>query len=246
MHRTPHALARSSVIALLLSLAACGPESHVEPKTEDGSGHVQEALASTPTGSFRNGIITFYDATGAGACSFDASPEDMNVTAIGEPDYAGSAACGSCAEVEGPLGTVKVRIVDLCPGCAAGHLDLSRQAFAKIANPIDGRVNVRWRMVTCDVQGPIRYHLKEGSSQWWTAIQVLNHRLPVTKLEYWKNGAWVNVKREDYNYFVETSGMGSGAIKVRVTASDGQTLEDTLPGANPNATYDGAAQFKAG
>ena len=101
-------------------------------------------------------------------------------------------------------------------------------------------------MVTCDVQGPIRYHFKDGSSQWWAAIQVLNHRMPVTKLEYWKNGAWVNVKRESYNYFVEPSGMGSGPIKVRVTASDGQTLEDTLPGAASNATYNGAAQFKTG
>jgi expansin len=101
-------------------------------------------------------------------------------------------------------------------------------------------------MVTCDVQGPIRYHLKDGSSRSWTAIQVLNHRLPVAKLEYWKNDAWVNVKRESYNYFVEPSGMGSGSIKVRVTASDGQTLEDTLPEAASDKTYDGAAQFKAG
>ncbi|WNG34539.1 hypothetical protein F0U61_13495 [Archangium violaceum] len=244
MHRTPHALVRSSVIVLLLSLAACGSESHIEPKTEEGTGHAGEALASTPLGDYKSGIITFYDATGAGACSFDASPGDLDVTAIGEPDYAGSGACGACAEVQGPLGTVKVRIVDLCPGCAASHLDLSRQAFAKIANPIDGRVNVRWRYVSCAVTGPIRYHFKDGSNPWWTAIQVRNHALPIQKLE-WLNpeGKWVSVPRLSYNYFVQATGMGSGAIRVRVTASNGKVLEDTLPGIQAGQTFSGKAQF---
>lgn len=214
-------------------LTACGP-------TDPG-----EALRAL--GEFQDGLITFYDANGAGNCSFQPSPENLDVAAMNIGQYQDSAVCGACVEIEGPKGNLRVRIVDSCPDCPTkGHLDLSREAFAKIANPIDGRVNVRWRMVTCDVQGPVRYHLKEGSSQWWTAIQVLNHRVPVTKLEYWKNGAWVNVKREDYNYFVEPAGMGTGPIKVRVTASTGETLEDTLPGANPSATYDGAAQFKGG
>lgn len=224
--------ARWFATILLPLLAACGP-------TDPG-----EALRAL--GEFQNGLITFYDATGAGNCSFDPSPGNLDVAAMNIGQYENSAVCGSCVEIEGPKGNLRVRIVDSCPDCPTkGHLDLSRSAFEKIADPVAGRVNVRWRMVTCDVQGPVRYHIKDGSSQWWTAIQVRNHRMPVTKLEYWKNGAWVNVKREDYNYFVEPAGMGSGSIKVRVTASDGQTLEDTLPGANSNATYDGAAQFKA-
>ncbi|HYO54724.1 expansin EXLX1 family cellulose-binding protein [Archangium sp.] len=225
--------ARWLAAVLFPLLTACGP-------TDPG-----EALRAL--GEFQDGLITFYDADGSGNCSFEPSPQNLDVAAMNIGQYQGSAVCGTCVEIEGPKGNLRVRIVDSCPDCPTkGHLDLSREAFAKIANPIDGRVKVRWRMVTCDVQGPIRYHFKDGSSQWWTAIQVLNHRMPVTKLEYWKNGAWVNVKRESYNYFEEPNGMGSGSIKVRVTASDGQTLEDTLPGAASNKTYDGAAQFKAG
>jgi expansin (peptidoglycan-binding protein) len=224
--------ARWLATILLPLLAACGP-------TDPG-----EALRAL--GEYQDGLITFYDADGSGNCSFEPS-QNLDVAAMNIGQYQDSAVCGACVEIEGPKGNLRVRIVDSCPDCPTkGHLDLSRQAFAKIANPVDGRVNVRWRMVTCDVQGPIRYHFKDGSSQWWAAIQVLNHRLPVAKLEYWKNNAWVNVKRESFNYFVEPSGMGAGSIKVRVTASDGQTLEDTLPGAASNKTYDGAAQFKAG
>jgi expansin (peptidoglycan-binding protein) len=223
--------ARWFAAVLLPLLAACGPTD---------AGDALRALAD-----YQDGLITFYDATGAGNCSFAPSPQDMDVAAMNIGQYQAGAVCGTCVEIEGPKGNLRVRIVDSCPDCETkGHLDLSREAFAKLANPIDGRVKVRWRLVTCAVQGPIRYHLKEGSSQWWTAIQVLNHRVPVTKLEYWKNNAWVPVKREPYNYFVEPSGMGTGPIKVRVTASDGQTLEDTLPGAASNKFYDGAAQFK--
>jgi expansin (peptidoglycan-binding protein) len=225
--------ARWLAAILLPLLTACGP---TDP------GEALRALFNT-----QNGLITFYDANGAGNCSFPPSPENLDVAAMNIGQYQDSAVCGACAEIEGPKGNLRVRIVDSCPDCPTlGHLDLSREAFAKIADPVAGRVNVRWRMVTCDVQGPVRYHIKDGSSQWWTAIQVRNHRVPVTKLEYWKNGAWVNVKRESYNYFVDPSGMGTGPLKVRVTASDGQTLEDTLPGPNSNALYDGAAQFKAG
>jgi len=34
-------------------------------------------------------------------------------------------------------------------------------AFAKIANPGDGRVPVRWRMVACNTPGPVRRHYRE-------------------------------------------------------------------------------------
>ncbi|HEX8537653.1 MAG TPA: expansin EXLX1 family cellulose-binding protein, partial [Cystobacter sp.] len=164
MHRSTLPLVRSSVVALLLSLAACGPESNVDSNAGDESARAEGALAPTPLGDFKNGLITYYNATGAGACSFDASPQDLDVAAIAQGEYENSATCGACAEVQGPLGTVRVRIVDVCPGCTtAGHLDLSREAFAKIARPVDGRVPVKWRFVSCPVTDSIQYRFKTGS-----------------------------------------------------------------------------------
>ncbi len=224
---------------LLPLLSACGPST----EGVGGEGKVGDLL---PLGAYQDGLITFYDATGAGNCSYDPSPDDLDVAAMNIGQYQDSAVCGSCVEIEGPKANLRVRIVDSCPDCPdKGHLDLSRSAFAKIANPVDGRVKVRWRPVACDVSGPVRYHVKDGSSQWWTALQVRNHHLPVTRLEYLKNGSWVNVKRESYNYFVEPKGMGAGSIKIRVTAQDGQVLEDTLPGADSNKLFTGGGQFRA-
>ena len=63
------------------------------------------------------------------------------------------------------------------------NLDLSESAFAKIADPKDGRISISYELVSCKVTGNIAYHFKDGSSKFWTAIQVRNHRVPISKLE---------------------------------------------------------------
>jgi expansin (peptidoglycan-binding protein) len=141
-----------------------------------------------------------------------------------------------------------VRIVDLCPECQAGHLDLSREAFALIDELYLGRVPITWQIVSPALPGPIVYHFKDGSNQWWTAVQVRNHRNPVAKLEYLDSGGqWVAVPRTDYNYFVQTNpGMGPGPYSFRVTDSYGNVLIDHGIPHIENGSVDGAAQFPPG
>ncbi|MDF2696139.1 MAG: extracellular endoglucanase precursor [Labilithrix sp.] len=226
-------------------LFACGEDdaggTSTTTTTKSGGGR---ALSASPT----DGIATFYDADGSGNCSFDKSPGDLDVTAMALDEYAESASCGACLLVKGPKGEVTVRVVDSCPGCQ-GHgvnLDLSAQAFAKIAEPKDGRVSVTYRLVSCATSGNIAYHFKDGSSKWWTAIQIRDHRVPVTKVEYRKDSSWVEMKRADYNYFIEESGVGDqpGGLVLRITASDGQVIEETLKdGVQADKTVAGTKQF---
>lgn len=204
----------------------------------EGGGGPPQVLGKPETG-----VATYYAATGAGNCSFDATPNDLDVAAMDETEYAGSAACGECVAVQGPKGQVTVRVVDRCPECEVGHLDLSKEAFAKIADVSAGRVPITWQVVACDVAGNVAYHYKDGTSQYWTAIQVRNHRLPVAKLELQKGGAFVEVQRAEYNYFVVSDGAGPGPVTVRVTSIDGQTLTDTLPAAASDVTEPGSGQF---
>jgi expansin len=236
MRATPlFSLRRLTAVVCLLGLAACSSSSDGPP------GEVIDGIKGLT--DFKNGIATWYDADGSGHCGYDKSPQDMDVAAMNAPEFSNSAVCGACAEVEGPQGTVRVRLVDSCPECNAGHLDLSKQAFEKISPLVAGRVQTRWRLVSCAVQGPVRYRIKEGSSEWWVGIQVRNHLLPIKKLEWQKNGAWAEVKREPYNYFVEPGGMGKGPVRIRITATDGQQLEDTLPQLEANQIFNGAKQF---
>lgn len=194
--------------------------------------------------SYRTGEGTYYDADGSGNCSFDPSPQDLMVAAMNHVDYAGSATCGAFVEISGPKGTVTVRIVDQCPGCAAGDIDLSVQAFDRIADRIAGRVPIQWRIVSPNLVGPIVYQFKSGSNQWWSAVQVRNHRNPIAKLEYRRsNGQWITVNRVSYNYFVEPSGMGPGPYSFRVTDIYGNVLTDSGIGFVEGGTVNGRAQF---
>lgn len=191
------------------------------------------------------GIATYYDATGEGSCSFDKS-KDLDVVALNLPEFAKSASCGTCLRVQGAKGEVVVRVVDSCPGCEQGHLDLSESAFEKIDDKVKGRVKITYQKVACNVSGNMSYRFKEGSSQWWTAIQVRNHRIPITKLEVKKDGAYVDFPRTDYNYFVNTKGAGKqDALAIRITAEDGQVVEDTIGGGIVEGkTSPGTVQFK--
>ncbi|HMQ31268.1 MAG TPA: expansin EXLX1 family cellulose-binding protein [Chloroflexaceae bacterium] len=213
----------------------------------------------TPDTPVLTGEATYYwEANGDGSCMFGPSPDDLMVAALAYHNYSdpGPAAwCGAYVEVKGPDATIVVRIVDKCPdvyvppdrGCNVNHLDLSPQAFGKIAAMERGRVPITWRVISPELTGPIAYHFKDGSNQWWTAVQVRNHRNPVATLEY-RNGAgqWVQVPRTDYNFFVRESGMGPGPYTFRVTDIYGNQLIDSGIRHAENATIPGSAQFPPG
>ena len=236
----------ASLVVGSLSALACGGDGEggtsSERSTRSGGGR---ALSTAPT----SGIATYYDADGSGNCSFDKSPDDLDIVALALPEYDDSAACGACLAVTGPKGNVTVRVVDSCPGCAGNgvNLDLSAQAFAKIAEPKDGRVKVDYRLVSCATAGNVAYHFKDGSSKYWTAIQVRNHRVPIAEVAYRKGGSWAVMARADYNYFIEAKGVGDtpGGLELRVTASDGQIIEETLQGGvQAERTVTGTKQFR--
>ncbi|MGQ9548054.1 MAG: expansin EXLX1 family cellulose-binding protein [Roseiflexus sp.] len=194
--------------------------------------------------NYRTGEGTYYDADGTGNCSFDPSPDDLLVAAMNHADYDTAALCGAFIEIFGPKGRVTVRIVDRCPECARGDVDMSRQAFARIADLSAGRVPIRWRIVSPELTGPIAYRFKEGSSQWWTAVQIRNHRNPIARFEYLRSdGQWQTVPRAMYNYFVAGSGMGPGPYTFRVTDMDGNVLTDTGIPLIEGGVINGAAQF---
>ncbi len=108
-----------------------------DPGGDEGAGSVCEAVQ-------HSGEATYYGADGSGNCSFDAGP-DVMVAAMNDTDYANAGACGACVEVTGPDGTIVVRIVDRCPECPVGNIDLGEAAFPKIAAKELGRVPISWR-----------------------------------------------------------------------------------------------------
>ncbi len=216
------------------------PDASLTPDLGDAAGPACTAAADASTGK-----ATYYDADGTGSCSFDAGTTDGNlVAALNDEDWNHAGLCGACAAVTGPMGTVTVRIVDKCPGCASGDLDLSREAFAKVAQLSAGRVPINWHVTECPVAGPIEFQFKAGSSKFYTAIQVRNHRYPIAKLEVQQvDGSWTSIARVDYNYFVASSGLGSGPYTLRTTDTRGHQLVDAGVALGADAVREGAEQF---
>lgn len=199
---------------------------------------------SVPFGPVYTGEDTYYHATGAGNCLFPPTPDNLMVAAMNHADYDHAALCGAFISVQGPDGTVVVRIVDRCPECPKGDVDLSREAFALLADPRLGRVPISWQQVSPPLEGPIVYHFKDGSNQWWTAVQIRNHRNPIARVEYMTgSGFYREVPRTDYNYFVESSGMGPGPYTFRVTDVFGNTIVDSGIPHIENGSINGATQF---
>jgi len=233
-----------ALVALMLSVLPGGTLAQKEYEFQQ---FLPLVMRSEGGSAIQHGIATYYNADGNGACLFGDSPEDLNVAAMNAEEFNQAQACGTYIRVNGPKGQVTVRIVDLCPECRAGHLDLSREAFAQIADLPLGRVAITWKVISPELSGPIAYHFKDGSNQWWTAVQVRNHRNPVAKLEYLNEGRWVNVARTDWNYFVqENPGMGVGPYTFRVTDIYGNVLTDSGIEHVENGTINGAAQFPPG
>jgi expansin (peptidoglycan-binding protein) len=180
------------------------------------------ACAATPAQAKVSGKATFYAATGAGNCSFDTVSAPM-VVALGPSDYRAGASCGGYLDVTGPKGTVRVKVTDSCPECGGGHVDLSREAFAKIANPVDGIVPVTFTTVKDPgLPGPLTVRVKEGSSQYWLALRFDNHGNTLSSAELKVGSGWQKLQRTDFNYWIDENGAGNGPFTVRLTDSTGR------------------------
>ncbi|MEV0002178.1 expansin EXLX1 family cellulose-binding protein [Micromonospora sp. NPDC050980] len=200
-------------------------------------GGAAPACAAPPAGgATHTGKATFYDSKGAGGnCSRPAAPANRLYVALGPSEYAAGASCGGFLDVTGPRGTVRVLVLDQCPECAPGHLDLSAEAFARIADPVRGVVKVSYRaVVDPPLPGPLTFRLKEGASRWWFAVLVGDHGNPLRAVEVRQDGAWRVAERADYNYWLIASGAGPGPYQIRVTDVYGHRATATgirmLPG----------------
>ncbi|WP_312877659.1 expansin EXLX1 family cellulose-binding protein [Lentzea indica] len=175
-------------------------------------------------GEPHTGVATFYDSNGGGACSYDPGPDPLTA-AMNWADYEDSKACGAYVLVRTANGkSLTVRITNLCPApCRVGQLDLSAEAFAQLAPPVQGEIPITWTLVSPALQKNISVRYKTGSSQYWCGIQVIDHRNPVARLEVQAGGQWRELKRTDYNYFLSENGAGCGGA-IAITDIHGQRL----------------------
>ena len=189
---------------------------------------IDEDAILEPKGTVHTGEGTFYGGgyTG-GHAMLDPVSRDYWIVAMNHSDYNEAQLAGAYLEVTGELGTIKMLVTDELPEGKKGDLDLYTDAFPLIAPVEKGRVPVSWKIVPLDSAeyAPVSYKYKEGSTEFWCGVQVRNHRYPITRLEFLKDGEWVELPRRPYNYF-ESREMGAGPFTFRITDIYGHVIID--------------------
>ncbi|RBA22794.1 hypothetical protein FPRO05_01141 [Fusarium proliferatum] len=214
------------------------------PSTGSGSGS-----KSTPIGNGASvsGSSTFYGGNLAGGnCMFSTYtlPSGILGTAFSGQKWDNAANCGACIEVTGPSGTIKAMIVDKCPECDPGHLDLFPDAF-KAVGGTDGIVKTSYKFVECGITTPLVLHNKEGTSANWFSIQVVNANEPVKSVQVSTDGGstWKSTERKDYNFFENPAGFGKTSVDVKVTSSTGKSVIVKNVGVTAGAQYKASSNF---
>ncbi|GGW49710.1 expansin EXLX1 family cellulose-binding protein [Streptomyces caelestis] len=190
------------------------------------------------------GVATHYDAKdGDGACLYGPSP-DLMVAAMNHTDYETSKACGAHILVRAANGaSVTVRITNECPlPCAPGQLDLSKEAFAKLAGLSAGRIPITWSLLSPSTSDTVSIRYKTGSSRHWCGIQALGHRNPLARLEVRTGSGWTRLTRTEYNYFLSPDGTGCGG-SLRLTDIYGEQLTVDGIAVRPDAVQPTRVQF---
>ena len=226
--------------------AATTPASHppatTSPATASSSAAPLAGLIEPNT--TYHGVATEYSAgDGDGACSFGPAA-NMMIAAMNYTDYDNAKACGAYVEVHAADGaSITVLITNECPApCAPGQLDLSQQAFAKLANPTAGEIQITWQLLSPDISNNISIRYKTGSSQYWCGIQVIGHRNPVALLQVDTSSGWQQLPRTTYNYFLSANGTGCGDA-IRITDIYGQQLTISGLAVSPNVVQPTTVQF---
>ncbi|MBP0961446.1 MAG: hypothetical protein J5864_04820 [Oscillospiraceae bacterium] len=211
---------------ILLNVTYPGSSNTEEPVTEYP---IDESCILEPKGTIHTGEGTFYGGGYVGGCAMlDPVSTDYWIVAMNLEDYADARLAGAYLEVTGELGTINMLVTDLLPEGKKGDLDLYVDAFPLIAPVEKGRVPVSWKIVPLDIADkvPVSYRFKEGSSEFWCGVQLLDHRYPIAKLEYLNDdGEFVEIERRRYNYF-ESMEMGPGPFTFRATDIYGQVIVD--------------------
>uniref|UniRef100_A0A2C9LCA8 Expansin-like EG45 domain-containing protein n=1 Tax=Biomphalaria glabrata TaxID=6526 RepID=A0A2C9LCA8_BIOGL len=206
--------------------------------TQSQPGVKNQAILDLFTKSYK-GDGTYYGETVDGTCQIArplpmaaSDPKISALVALNRPQFLNSMTCGMCIKVVGSghglgnnpiVGEHIVYVKDMCPVCHEGDVDFALDG--------DGRWNITMQAVQCPVGSSTIQYAFQGSNAWYIKLQIRNARIPITGVQIEKNGAWQTLTHSIDGYWLLSGGgaIADGPIKVRMTAANGQVLEDMIP-----------------
>ncbi len=158
--------------------------------------------------------------------------------ALSDSQYASgdqSAGCGLCLQgsylgtgsgLTPPPANFTALVVDRCPGCQAGDVDLAD-------NQGDGRWDISWQAVDCPVGNTKLAYLFQGSNPFFLKLGVRNHRIGIQaiQLQTRANTAFVTATRTADNFFTCNSCPEplEFPMPIRILGVNNQIITDQVP-----------------
>jgi len=212
-----------------------------------------DATASKYYSNVQSGTATYYGLYGGGgACTLDPTPfagsNGVTTTvAISADVWDSSYACGMCIQVtatgsgsgSNPVkGTFIAYVNNLCPECNPTSIDIGQSG--------DGAWGVTWKAVPCPVGTENIQFLLQGDNQYYIKLQARNTRYPVEGISILQSGVYHDLQRTADNFFTAGSSVVfplTYPITVKVTATTGDFVIDTVPSLTNGVVMDGTQQF---
>ncbi|EQC26888.1 hypothetical protein SDRG_15311 [Saprolegnia diclina VS20] len=200
---------------------------------------VAAAFAATAT-AFSGPATTYGGPDGVdvqgGNCGIMASLPNAKAfhVAINHEQWDSGRNCGRCVQVtctdKRCKSHAKVigQVTDQCHECGYGGLDLTLPFFKQVTGDTTDRYTISWSFVNCPVSGNIQVCAKEGSNQYWLAVQAGNTRSGVASMSI--NGKKSPLMNADSNYFYvsTTSNIPLSKTQVSLTSFSGQVVSATV------------------
>jgi hypothetical protein len=156
--------------------------------------------------------------------------------------------CDVCAELTANGHTLIAHVVTYGDETGVNDIDVSTQVDSALGG--GAKRTLTWRFVSCPTVNPIYYTFDDRgwSNTWYFRVWVRNARVPVAKVEYQLAGSgWATLNWQNDGAWEVDSRDFSAGFTLRVTAIDGQTIEDAIPGIgtfDPNAGVASKANFQ--
>lgn len=193
-------------------------------------------LASASTTYKGYGTVYSLSSPFDGNCNFMSWPEAAvtKYAALNAEQWEETMNCGRCAEVSCTDASCSgqpeiVYIMDQCPGCGYGDLDLSPDAFESITGQSYTKLSIEWKFVDCPISNNVQYCLKTGSNEFWVAVQPTNFVSGVASLSI--NGQKTTMVNSAYYFLVDgcgTSVADLNSVSISMKGLNGEVFEETL------------------
>lgn len=216
------------------------------------------SLATSASDAVFHGEGTVYTLStpASGNCNFMAYPDTAvsKYAALNTPQWDVTRNCGRCAKVSctdvrcagATTAADVVHIVDQCPGCAAGDLDLSPTVFRAITGLDSDRVAISWTFVDCPVARRITFCLKRGSNAFWAAVQPTNSVAGIASVEV--NGQATTMVDSAYYFLLDGKSettVDLSKLTITLVGLTGEVIADTVSFASSDCV-ESSKQFTPG